>query len=229
MDINLVQRAFTYFIAMLFCLTFHEAAHALVAKWQGDTTAEDEGRLSLNPLVHMDMLGTVILPLIGALSAMPLLGWAKPVPVNPRNFKSEWGNVLVAGAGPASNLLLCLICILILTILKIFGVPALGSAQLVGPFVDLLVAMVGVNAILAVFNLIPLPPLDGAAILEVVLPRDWVRVYEERVAPYGIMILFLLAFTGGLVWISFLANAYIHLANSLVIGLVNFIASTLGF
>ena len=213
---SLVQRAFTYFLAMLFCLTFHEAAHALVAKMQGDTTAEDQGRLSLNPLVHMDIFGTVLLPIIGALSSMPMIGWAKPVPVNPRNFKSVWGNVLVAVAGPASNLILCFICVVILTIVKISGISASASSQLFSPILDLLVAMVGVNAILAVFNMIPLPPLDGAAVLEVFLPHEWVRVYEERVAPYGMIILFILAFSGGLFWISALANAYIVLVNSLV-------------
>jgi len=229
MDIGLIQRAFTYFVAMLFCLTFHEAAHALAAKWQGDTTAEDEGRLSLNPLVHLDILGTVVLPLIGALGSMPMLGWAKPVPVNPRNFKSVWGNVLVAVAGPGSNLLLCAICLFVLVIAQKTGITSTGFAHLTSPFVKLLEAMVGVNAILAVFNMIPLPPLDGAAVLEVVLPRDWVRVYEERVAPYGIFILFLLAFSGGLGWIAGLAQAYIHLTSIFVSLVVGAIANVLGF
>lgn len=223
-DIQVFEKAFTYFLAMLFCLTIHEAAHALVAKWQGDHTAEREGRLTLNPIPHIDLLGTVILPMIGALASMPILGWAKPVPIDPRNFKSPWGNVLVAAAGPVSNLIFCVVCLFGLGFLQRFldssGADILNSGTATGtflvPFARLLLAMVWVNAILAVFNLIPLPPLDGAAILEIILPPAWVERYESVVRPYGTVILMVLVISGGLFWVSQVANGFVTIAQHLV-------------
>lgn len=203
---------------MLFSLCFHEAAHALSAKVCGDKTAERLGRLTLNPIAHADLLGTVILPLAGLLAQLPVLGWAKPVPVDERNFR-RWPRVshaFVSFAGPLSNLILCLVCIVALTIYHLFLGSLVTKGSFLFPLVGLVEAMVWVNAILAVFNMIPLPPLDGAAVLQLVLPRDLADAYERLVAPSGFIILMVLMVTGGLAWIQFVARAYVQLCGSLV-------------
>ena len=187
---------------MLFCLTVHEAAHAWMAKRKGDDTAEQMGRLTLNPIPHVDIVGTVIFPLVGAFMMGGVLGWAKPVPVDLRNVKDpKWDHILIAAAGPMSNVLFGIICIFgTLVYTKFLYAPGHENA-LFYPLVGLLRAMVYVNAILALFNMIPLPPLDGATVIGAILPHDLANKYEEFVAPYGFMILLLLFMTGGLSWI----------------------------
>jgi len=213
MDIDFA-RAFMYFAAMLFSLTVHEAAHALAAKMQGDDTAERLGRLTLSPLPHIDWIGTVALPLTGMLLSLPLLGWAKPVPVDPRNLRHpKWGNVIVAFAGPASNLVLCILCAIVGFTHRIFFFEALPQGSVFYPLIELVHAMIFVNAILAVFNMIPLPPLDGGAIAHILLPQRYAEAYEAYVAPYGFMILMLLAFAGGLFWVRVLAIQYVEIVN----------------
>jgi Zn-dependent protease len=214
----ILPKAMTMFVAMLLSLCVHEAAHALSAKWCGDRTAERLGRLTLNPMAHADPLGTIILPLIGFLAQLPVLGWAKPVPVDERNFRRapRLSHAFVSAAGPASNLLICLLSIIFLTVHQIYLNPYLPKGSFFYPLVNLAEAMVWVNAILAVFNLIPLPPLDGAAVLQLLLPADMAEAYERVVGPYGYFILLVLMISGALGWVSQLAKLYVQFCSAVV-------------
>ncbi len=215
MWINEIAQALTYFIAMLLSLTFHEAAHALVANLRGDKTAYAEGRLSLNPAAHADLVGTIILPLAGFLMHMPIIGWAKPVPVDERNFKNPpFDSFLVSMAGPGSNLVMGFVAILFYRIYGVYGAEILPEGSFFYPLVKLLIAFAFVNAALAFFNLIPLPPLDGASMLRIILPRDAYEKYEAVVAPYGFIILLMLAMGGGFAWIGTLSRFYIGICEA---------------
>jgi Zn-dependent protease len=188
----------TTYIVLLFSLSFHEAAHAWAALRMGDDTALRAGRLTLNPLVHIDPIGTLLLPLVAFLSmGTPVFGWAKPTPYNPANFRRDRtlaaGHVTVAGAGPISNLLLALAFTGAL-----FAYLRLGGETTHNPTLLLLLAGIEVNVLLAVFNLLPLPPLDGSKVAAFGLPRDLADAYVRFVAPYGGWILLLLFATGAL-------------------------------
>ena len=190
-NIDFTQVLFQFAVLIL-SLSVHEAAHAWSAERLGDTTARMLGRVSLNPAVHVDPIGTILFPLIGLLSGAPIFGWAKPVPVNILNLRGNWKQkyMLIAAAGPASNLVLATVAALILGM-----VP--GSAD---PFTsngvrEFLVAMVQLNVLLAVFNMVPLPPLDGGNVLAGVL-RGGVADMYERLRPYGFLILYGLLFSG---------------------------------
>lgn len=160
-----------FFPVFLFALTIHEIAHALTANWGGDLTATYQNRLTLNPIVHMDLVGTVIFPLLMITQGWFLFGWAKPVPVDESRFKDKTWNVVVALAGPFSNLLLIIFGGLILLFFhrillfgEIQGWWVLGGAffQAWLSFIQMYIAM---NAVLMLFNLIPIPPLDGSHVL----------------------------------------------------------------
>jgi len=169
-------------------LTFHEAAHAWAADRLGDPTARRLGRLSLNPLVHIDPIGTVLFPLVAIATGVPLIGWAKPVPVDFRNLRTPRRDfALVAAAGPASNLVLAAAGAALYAMVA--GHDAFGVVAYPLVFVVLL------NVLLAVFNLIPVPPLDGGNMLLGVLPASLVEVVE-RIRPYGILVLYGLMFSG---------------------------------
>jgi len=192
-----IATGLTTYIVLLFSLSFHEAAHAWAAFRLGDDTAMREGRISLNPIVHIDPIGTVLLPLIMFLSSgTPLFGWAKPTPYNPANFRRDrtmgQGHVLVASAGPLSNVLLA-----VLFTLALFVAVRAGLLQSnPGPVLRLLVDGVSINVLLAVFNLVPLPPLDGSKVAAWGLPRGLADLYVRVVEPYGSWILLLLFATG---------------------------------
>ena len=178
---------------VLIALTIHEAAHAWSADRLGDPTARMLGRVSLNPIVHIDPIGTILLPLVAVFSGFPIIGWAKPVPVN----TSRLGNprrdfMIVAAAGPVSNLLQALGAAILLQVL-IPGGNAAGGAGLA----DLLFLAVQINVFLAVFNLIPVPPLDGGNVLAGMLPPSAARVFDGM-RPFGFIILYALMFTGAL-------------------------------
>ena len=194
-DINFAQ-VFIAFVVLLFSLTVHEMAHAWTADRLGDPTARLQGRVSLNPIVHADPIGTVLFPLLALISGAPLIGWAKPVPVNVRNLKrARRDYVLVAAAGPACNLVLAVSASLLLAVLPV-SPQTLDSANVSVPIATILSRTVFLNVLLAVFNMIPIPPLDGGNVLAGLLPYR-LAVEFNRVRPYGFVLLYLLIFTGG--------------------------------
>ena len=195
LDINFAQ-VFIAFIVLLFSLTIHEMAHAWTADRLGDPTARLLGRVSLNPLVHADLIGTVVFPLVALLSGVPLIGWAKPVPVNIRRLRHERRDyVLVAGAGPASNLALAFGAAAALNLLPVSPMT-LGEPNISVPVASLLVRAVQINLLLAVFNMIPIPPLDGGNVLSGLLPRS-LAVRFDQIRPYGFLLLYALVLTDG--------------------------------
>ena len=174
---------------MLGSLTVHEAAHAWSADRLGDPTARLLGRLSFNPVVHIDLIGTIVLPLIAVFSNLPIIGWAKPVPVNVSRLRNPRRDfMLVAAAGPASNLALALVGAV--AIRAAVGPEALTSSH---P----LVQVVLINVLLAVFNLVPVPPLDGGNVLAGLLPPSAAEVFV-KLRPYGFLVLYALVLTGAL-------------------------------
>lgn len=210
MSVNSIAQGLTYFLAILFALTFHESAHAFASHMLGDNTAKAQGRLSLNPAVHIDLIGTIILPLACSLFGMPFFGWAKPVPYNDRNFKHPVRDaMLTASAGPLANLLLGFLCMMFVLLNHRYQWSIFEPGTLFAPIVKLVGAMIYMNGMLAFLNLIPLPPLDGATIMRAFVNRDFWDRYEAVVGPYGFIIFLFLAFSGGLTWINHLTNYYI--------------------
>ncbi len=197
MDLNLVQLIAIYAIPVILAITLHEAAHGYVAMRLGDMTAFAAGRVSLNPIRHIDPVGTIALPL--ALLAIAklfggsglLFGWAKPVPVNFANLRHPKRDMLwVAAAGPLSNLLMALM----------WAVIAKISVSMSGSYLSLPVALMGaagvlINVVFMVLNLLPLPPLDGGRILVSLLPHR-LAYHFSRIEPYGFIILLVVLFTG---------------------------------
>lgn len=182
-----------FFPVFLFSLSFHEAAHAWSANRLGDPTAKMLGRLTLNPLAHIDWIGTVLFPLMMFLMpGLLLFGWAKPVPVNPRNLRGgRMGNLKVAAAGPASNVILAFVFAAI-----IHGLVRAQVASEIGLIVlQILDTGVYLNLMLAFFNLIPIPPLDGSGILEGLLPRSMLAGYEQFTR-YGFIVLIACLYLG---------------------------------
>ncbi len=196
---------------LIFSVIVHEVSHGLMANALGDPTARLEGRLTLNPIAHIDPMGSIILPAILALSNSPFLfGWAKPVPYNPYNLQKggRFGEVLVAAAGPASNILLA---ILFALPLYLNAVPATLATLLFGA--------VFLNIFLAVFNLIPIPPLDGSKVLSGILPTRMAMRFAgyknalERnpMLGFGIVILFIILFGNVLA-------SFVYMLASLLVG-----------
>ncbi len=173
-------------VVLLFSVIVHEVAHGYVALLNGDPTAKILGRITLNPVPHIDPVGTILLPLILLLShAGILFGWARPVPVNPLNYRNyRWGEFAVSAAGPVSNLVLAAVFSLLLRL-------GLGNVGLV----KLASFGVSINIFLALFNLIPIPPLDGSHILAILLPRDLARLYAY-LEPVGFVLILVLFYTG---------------------------------
>jgi Zn-dependent protease len=186
-----LQELLVAFVVLIASLTFHEAAHAWTANQLGDPTARMLGRLSLNPAVHVDFIGTIVFPLIALLTGVPLIGWAKPVPVDMRNLRSPRRDfAIVALAGPISNLALA-------------GAGALVFHSVFDPSSDGVIEgatwgfmlFVFVNVALAVFNMIPIPPLDGGNVLLGILPESMAAVVD-RLRPWGFLLLYALMLTG---------------------------------
>ncbi len=179
---------------LLFSLSVHESAHAWTALQQGDPTAQSRGRISLNPLVHIDIIGTVVMPLLMIFTGAWLIGWAKPTPVDPRYFKDlKRGQIIVSGAGPISNMLLA-----ILFTAALFVAVRVISEPASHPVIVFLDRGVPLNVLLAIFNLVPLPPLDGSHIFQWGLPNGLGHRYIQTIGPYGGFILLALVMTGAL-------------------------------
>ena len=180
---------FISFIVLLFSLTVHEMAHAWTADRLGDPTARLLGRVSLNPIVHADPIGTVLFPLVSLVSGAMLIGWAKPVPVNLRFLHHPRRDyMIVAAAGPISNLMLAVFAALLLAIVPITP-QTLGESNVSVPIAKLLVALVNLNVLLAVFNMLPIPPLDGGNVLAGLLPPNLAEVFN-KLRPYGFVLLY---------------------------------------
>jgi len=195
-DINAAQ-IFIAFIVLLFSLTVHEMAHAWTADRLGDPTARLLGRVSLNPMVHADLIGTVVFPLLAMVSGVPLIGWAKPVPVNPRQLRHPRRDyVLVAAAGPASNLAMAVVAAIVLRFVPVSPVT-LGEPNVTAPIATLLGQALRLNVLLAVFNMIPIPPLDGGNVLGGLLPPRVAFRFNAIVRPYGFLLLYALMLTRG--------------------------------
>ena len=179
---------FISFIVLLFSLTVHEMAHAWTADRLGDPTARLLGRVSLNPIVHADPIGTVLFPLISMVSGATLIGWAKPVPVDTRRLQQPRRDyMLVAAAGPASNLVLAVFGAILLAIVPV-SPQTLGESNVSVPIATLLTRLVNLNVLLAVFNMLPIPPLDGGRVAVGLLPSILARPLA-RLEPWGMLIL----------------------------------------
>jgi len=204
-ELTLVQKISVSIIPILFAITVHEVAHGWVAFKLGDPTAKMLGRLTLNPFKHIDLVGTVLVPLVLLYFGGFIFGWAKPVPINPRKFKHiRRDSALVAIAGPLSNLIMACFWALILHFAPDFNL-ALSLMCQVG---------VMINLILLVLNLLPIPPLDGSRVVESLLPRR-IAYYYNRLEPYGFFILLGLYFVGAL---SIIMDPVLHFLLNVFIG-----------
>ena len=192
---NAIDIAFRIAI-LIFSIVIHEVSHGYAALWLGDRTALYAGRLTLNPIKHIDPFGSVILPLLSIFLGGPLFGWAKPVPYNPYNLRNQkWGSAIVGFAGPGINFSLALLAGLTIRFL-----PAGGDTDFFGNFVLIAAYVALINLFLCVFNLIPIPPLDGSKVLFSVLSYRWnfLRVFLEQ---YGffLLLIFIFFFSGALI------------------------------
>jgi Zn-dependent protease len=184
------------FGVVLFAISIHESAHAWMADKFGDPTAKNQGRITLNPIAHIDLIGTIIFPLLLALAGAPVFGWAKPVMVNPYNLRDpRRANIFISAAGPGSNVISAFVGIVLFLLLKNMGVFK-GS---VGSGIEILLYIffffIIINIYLAIFNLIPIPPLDGSGIIEGVLKGEALYNYQ-KIKPYGFIILLLIIYAG---------------------------------
>jgi Zn-dependent protease len=190
MNQNLVFQIAVWLVPLVIAIVFHEVAHGLVAKRLGDTTAEERGRLTLNPFKHVDPFGTVILPLILAISHAPVFGWAKPVPVNYARLRHPRRDmVLVALAGPGMNLLLALLGAIILAVtLSVSSNPNSATTVLIAGNA---LNFVLINIFLGVFNLLPVPPFDGGHVVEGLLPPP-LAIGFRKIGRYSLLVFVML-------------------------------------
>jgi Zn-dependent protease len=197
-----------WFIVLLFSLSFHEAAHAWTSEKFGDSTGRYQGRITLNPIPHIDPFGTILFPIVSALSGIPLLGWAKPVQTNPLLWRDKTrANICVSAAGPISNFILAMVAFIVikslmtLDILQLRGgyytlvQPLTEQGAFMAPLSVFLSVMLLLNIGLGVFNLIPVPPLDGSHVLEELLPASMAEAYAQ-IQQYGFLLLYGLMFLG---------------------------------
>ena len=211
MELNVIQKICVYALPILFAITVHEAAHGYVAKYFGDLTADRMGRISLNPLKHIDPFGTILLPALTVMLGGILFGWAKPVPVNFANLRNPKKDMLwVAAAGPAANLVMAIFWALMIKLSISMPETIAYPLALMGN------AGVTINIVLMVLNLLPLPPLDGGRIAVSLLPHDLAQPFAQ-IERYGFIILIALLFTGVL---GKILMPVIGLVNSLIFGLL---------
>ena len=194
-----IAMGLTTYVVLLFSLSVHESAHGWMAHKLGDDTALDEGRVTLNPIPHIDPLGTLLLPLMQIFTGLPFIGWAKPTPYEPRNFRRDitmrMGHMLVAGAGPVSNLILAVIFTGVFFLIVRSGMITTAN----DPAVMIVAIGIQMNVVLALFNLVPIPPLDGSKVASYGLPGDVGDRYDRVMEPYGYIILLVL-FATGILW-----------------------------
>jgi len=213
MNQNTLFQIATWLIPLIIAIVFHEVSHGLVARRLGDPTAAERGRLTFNPIRHVDPFGTVILPLILALSHAPIFGWAKPVPVNYRRLRHPRRDmVLVALAGPGMNLLLAIVGALVLAATLSFSSnpDSLGTAFLAGNALNFVL----INLFLAVFNLLPIPPFDGGHVVQGLLPPPLAQSFA-RIGRYSLLVLIVLLLVLPAIGI----NVVGHIVSPLVDGL----------
>lgn len=192
-------------IILIFSVVVHEVSHGYAALMLGDTTAKYQGRLTLNPLKHLDWFGSVILPLLLTVSGAGfVIGWAKPVPFNPYNLRNQrWGEAIVAFAGPLSNIIIALIFGLALRISLTYGLVSM-------PLLTIMSLVVLINLVLAIFNLVPIPPLDGSKILFSIFPRSFARI-RPVIEGYGFILVLLFIFFGSQFIAPIVQYLFIHI------------------
>lgn len=192
-DLTLLQRILVWILPVVFAITVHEVAHGWVAKKYGDNTADMQGRLTLNPIKHIDLIGTIIIPGLLLITGTGFIfGWAKPVPVDARNFKNPRSDMaIVALAGPVSNVLMAIFWALIARVGVTIGA---GTESISLPLIYTGVAGISINLVLALINLLPIPPLDGSRILTGLLPSYWAWQYN-KLERFGFIILLILLST----------------------------------
>src|SRR3990167_9907453 len=194
MDLSIPQKIAVWAIPVLFAISLHEVAHGWVASWFGDQTAKLSGRLSLNPIKHIDPIGTVLLPLLMLMVSNFIFGWAKPVPVDPRNLHHPRRDMaFVALAGPFSNIIMAFFWGLVAKMGML--AEASGYSEIGIPLTYMGGAGIMINVVLGVLNLIPIPPLDGGKVLMSILPPR-LAYHVGFLEPYGFLILVLLLFSG---------------------------------
>lgn len=212
MELSIIQKIIIYALPIIFAITVHEAAHGYVAKYFGDMTAYNEGRITLNPLRHIDPFGTILLPALTIMLGGILFGWAKPVPVNFSRLRNPKKDMLwVAAAGPASNFVMAIFWALVIK----FAVAA--PEAIAAPLVLMGKAGVSINIVLMVLNLLPLPPLDGGRIAVSLLPPNLARPFAQ-LERFGFIILIVLLFTGVL---GAILSPFMSAARNLIFGLAN--------
>jgi len=209
-DIN-IGFVIIWFVVFLFSLSFHESAHAWTSEKFGDDTGRLQGRITLNPAAHIDPIGTILFPLIMMFTSVPLLGWAKPVETNPLRWRDKTkANISVSAAGPISNFILMAIAFVTLKAMYLSGIlmfnrgytnpydviiPVPGQAAFMEPLVMMLSIMLMLNLALGIFNLFPIPPLDGSHVLESLLPPQMADAYAQ-IRPYGFLLLIAMIYFG---------------------------------
>ncbi|OGS20189.1 MAG: hypothetical protein A2252_11100 [Elusimicrobia bacterium RIFOXYA2_FULL_39_19] len=187
---DILFRLFVIFPLLMFSIIIHEISHGYISKRLGDSTAYNLGRLTLNPLPHIDLIGTIVLPVMSLMSGQFFIGWAKPVPINSWHLENPKRDMMLIGlAGPVSNITLAIICGILLRLVS--SIDFSFDSYVIGMFQIL----IQLNVVLAVFNMLPVPPLDGSHILTGLLPPRLAYEYE-KIAPYGFYIVIILMMSG---------------------------------